>query len=91
MTIDQLFKEMRMLDLEIKSRSGLICRKNPDGSTADLIKCVVESELMPLLISSIEGNVFNDTIIEQYKKEYISLWMTLFHEKIVRKKRFNWN
>lgn len=91
MTYPEFLNELKKLDLEIISRSGISSKE-----VAQKITSIVNEEMaqkinaIPCVV--IDGSKEFTTLgVQRYKEEYLNRWMTLHHELIVRKQHFNWN
>ncbi len=89
--ISKMLKELR---LEIISRSGLIPRKSyvEHSSTFDMIWEFAIQELMDDMIDIIRGDYDDlDKALQEYKDNFVSKFMALHHEHIVKPSKYNWN
>lgn len=94
MTLDKFLHELKDLQYEIRHRVGLPFNskdKTGDGTTGDLIHCVVLQKLQPLLANIESSGEVDNEIAQKFKDEYISEFIGLFHEIVVRRQKFNWN
>lgn len=93
-TAKAILKTLKELRLEVISRSGLVPQKSYVGhsSTLDIIWEVASQELMGDIINIIQGNYDDlDKALQEYKDNFVSKFMTLHHEHVVRPSKYNWN
>lgn len=89
-----ILKMLKELRLEVISRSGLVPRRSYVGhsSTFDLIWEVTSQELMENIINIIRGDYDDlDKALQEYKDNFVSKFMALHHEHIVKPSKYNWN
>lgn len=89
-----ILKMLKELRLEVISRSGLVPRRSYVGysSTFDLTWEVTSQELMENIINIIRGDYDDlDKALQEYKDNFVSKFMALHHEHIVKPSKYNWN
>lgn len=93
-TAKAILKILKELKLELTSRSGLVPRKSYVGhsSTFDVISTVTSQELVGDIIDIIKENYNDlDKALQEYKDNFVSRFMTLHHEHVVKPSKYNWN
>lgn len=84
----QVFKD---IEYEVIHHSGLntLAVYPEDGSTIELINCVVIPKLWNKLTEYLD--IYSEyEAIDRFKKEYLNEFMTLNHNVVVKHQHFNW-
>lgn len=90
--LNKLFKVYDEAKLEVISRSGLVPQKSYIGesSSFDIILEVASYKFVNKFIAILHGDYNLDDTLE-YKDEFINHFMTLHHDYVVSRSKFNWN